>query len=151
MIGLCGLSVFLGSLFTLGWSGPESFRIAMTRCCSVAVSLFGGYFLAASLIQRIGQRVLHMECEKGQVMQLAGYSMVMTFVLKIVLGVLPDFRIIALLVQFYVVYIVWEGSDRLMQTDESKRLHFTLATSLLLLLCPFLIEWVFNELNTLLN
>ena len=31
MIGLCGLSVFLGSLFSRGWGGPESFRYAMTQ------------------------------------------------------------------------------------------------------------------------
>ena len=45
MIGLCGLSVFVGSLLTNGWGGPQSFQIAMTNCCAVAVALFGGYFL----------------------------------------------------------------------------------------------------------
>ena len=30
-----------------GWGGPQSFQYAMTQCCAVAVSLFGGYFLAA--------------------------------------------------------------------------------------------------------
>ena len=44
MIGLCGLSVFIGSLLTNGWGGPQSFQIAMTNCCAVAVALFGGYF-----------------------------------------------------------------------------------------------------------
>ena len=50
MIGLCGLSVFIGSLLTNGWGGPQSFQIAMTNCCAVAVALFGGYFLAASFL-----------------------------------------------------------------------------------------------------
>ena len=36
MIGLCGLSVFIGSLLTNGWGGPQSFQIAMTNCCAVA-------------------------------------------------------------------------------------------------------------------
>lgn len=44
MIGLCGLSVFIGSLVAKGWGGPQSFQYAMTQCCEVAVSLFGGYF-----------------------------------------------------------------------------------------------------------
>ena len=34
--GLCGLSVFVGSLLTNGWGGPQSCQIAMTNCCAVA-------------------------------------------------------------------------------------------------------------------
>ena len=29
MIGLCGLSVFIGSLMAKGWGGPQSFQYAM--------------------------------------------------------------------------------------------------------------------------
>ena len=58
MIGLCGLSVFIGSLLTNGWGGPQSFQIAMTNCCVVAVALFGGYFLAAYAINEMGTRML---------------------------------------------------------------------------------------------
>ena len=58
MIGLCGLSVFIGSLLAKGWSGPESFQFAMTQCCAVAVSLFAGYFLAATLINELRVRLL---------------------------------------------------------------------------------------------
>ena len=57
MIGLCGLSVFIGSLLTNGWGGPQSFQIAMTNCCAVAVALFGGYFLAAYAINEMGTRM----------------------------------------------------------------------------------------------
>ena len=39
MIGLCGLSVFIGALWTNGWGGPQSFQLAMTQCCAVAVAL----------------------------------------------------------------------------------------------------------------
>ena len=49
MIGLCGLSVFIGSLLTNGWGGPQSFQIAMTNCCAVAVALFGGYAVSATI------------------------------------------------------------------------------------------------------
>ena len=42
MIGLCGLSVFIGSLLTNGWGGQHSFQIAMNYCCAVAVAEIGG-------------------------------------------------------------------------------------------------------------
>lgn len=151
MIGLCGLSVFIGSLLTMGWGGPQSFQYAMTRCCAVAVALFGGYFLAAYLINVMGVRWLRMPDRLPLVQQFAGYALVVVFLLRIVLGILPDFQIIAILLQFYTVYIVWEGCTRLLRVTDANRLRFTLTTSVVLIVCPMLIEWIFNELTVVLN
>lgn len=63
MIGLCGLSVFIGSLMKMGWDGPQSFQYAMTQCCAVAVSLFGGYFLAAYLINGLRVRMFMLDSD----------------------------------------------------------------------------------------
>lgn len=151
MIGLCGLSVFIGSLLTMGWGGPQSFQYAMTRCCAVAVALFGGYFLAAYLINVMGVRWMRMPDRLPLVQQFAGYALVVVFLLRIVLGILPDFQIIAILLQFYTVYIVWEGSARLLGVNDASRLRFTLMTSVVLIVCPMVIEWIFNELTVVLN
>lgn len=151
MIGLCGLSVFLGSLFSHGWGGPESFRYAMTQCCAIAVALFGGYFLAVNLTHHYTARMLNMPVEKSLILQLAGYSMVVIFCLRIILALMPDFQIIALLLQFYTVYIVWEGSERLIHINEENRLKFTLVSSVALLFSPVIIEWIFDKLTYFLN
>ncbi len=151
MIGLCGLSVFIGSLLTMGWGGPQSFQYAMTRCCAVAVALFGGYFLAAYLINVMGVRWMRMPDQLPVMQQFAGYALVVVFLLRIVLGILPDFQIIAILLQFYTVYIVWEGSVRLLRVTDANRLRFTLMTSVVLIVCPMVIEWIFNELTVVLN
>ena len=151
MIGLCGLSVFIGSLLTMGWGGPQSFQYAMTRCCAVAVALFGGYFLAAYLINVMGVRWMRIPDQLPLVQQFAGYALVVVFLLRIVLGILPDFQIIAILLQFYTVYIVWEGSARLLRVADASRLRFTLMTSVVLIVCPMVIEWIFNELTVVLN
>ena len=108
MIGLCGLSVFIGSLLTNGWGGPQSFQIAMTNCCAVAVALFGGYFLAAYAINEMGTRMFGLHSNMPLTQQFAGYALVVSFLLQIVTGLLPDFRIIAWLLQFYIVYVVWD-------------------------------------------
>ena len=79
MIGLCGLSVFIGSLIAKGWGGPQSFQYAMTQCCAVAVSLFGGYFLAAYAIDQLGKKLLGREDQYELNQQFVGYSMVVTF------------------------------------------------------------------------
>ncbi|MBP6067119.1 MAG: YIP1 family protein [Bacteroides sp.] len=151
MIGLGGLSVFIGSLLTYGWGGPQSFQIAMTMCCAVAVALFGGYFLAAYAINEMRVKMLGMQSDIPLAQQFAGYAMVVVFVLQIIIGLLPDFRIIGWLLQFYTVYVVWEGADTLMQVDENKRLRFTMLTSILLIVCPAVIQFVFDKLTTILN
>ena len=144
MIGLCGLSVFIGSLIAKGWGGPQSFQYAMTQCCAVAVSLFGGYFLAAYLINGLRVRMFAMDNDIPLTQQFAGYALVVPFLLKIIIGILPDFSIIALLLQFYIVYVVWEGSAILMKIAEKDRLRFTILSSILLIACPAVIEFIFN-------
>ena len=151
MIGLCGLSVFIGSLLLKGWSGPESFQYAMTQCCAVAVSLFGGYFLAAYLINALRVRLFMLDDDINLTRQFAGYAMVVPFLLQIIIGVLPDFNIIAMLLQFYIVYVVWEGSRSLMEVEEKDRLRFTVISSILLIVCPAVIQLLFNKLTLLLN
>ena len=151
MIGLCGLSVFAGSLLAKGWDGPQSFQYAMTQCCAVAVALFGGYFLAAYLINGVCVRFFHMKDDLPLVQQFAGYALVVPFLLQIIIGILPDFSVIALLLLFYIVYVVWEGSRVLMQVADSFRLRFTFVSSVLLMICPLAIFLIFNELMVLLN
>lgn len=151
MIGLCGLSVFIGSLLTNGWGGPQSFQIAMTDCCAVAVALFGGYFLAAYAINEMGRRMFRMHSKMLLTQQFAGYALVVSFLLHIVTGLLPHFKIIALLLQFYIVYVVWEGAPIMMGVEEKQRFKYTLLSSALLILCPIAIQFVFNELTDVLN
>ena len=55
MIGLCGLSEFGGAFIGREFS-PDVFQIALTQCCALAVALFGGFFLAAYLVDKIGRR-----------------------------------------------------------------------------------------------
>lgn len=151
MIGFGGLAVFIGSLWAKGWAGPESFQYAMTQCCAVAVSLFGGYFLAAYLINGLRVRMFGMHNDIALTQQFAGYSLVVTFLLQVIIGLLPDFSIIGFLLQFYIVYVVWEGADKLMEVEEKYRLRFTILSSILLIACPMLIQFVFNKLMVVLN
>ena len=151
MIGLCGLSYLIGSLITNGWSGPESFQIAMTDCCVVAVALFGGYFLAAYGINELRVRLCGFDNDMPLAQQFSGYALVVTFIIWIMNGVMPDFAIIGWIFQFYIVYVVWEGAPIIMKIQENRRFQFTILSSLLLLLCPVLIKFIFNKLTLILN
>ena len=146
LIAFAGLSVFLSALYNLGWSTPENYQEAMTRCCAVAVSLFGGFYLSAYLINRIGMYVAGRPDNAAVARQFTGYSMGFLLLLQIVYGLLPELFIGMLVLSFYTVYIVWVGSRELLHIREEVRLRFTLLASAVLFLCPLTIQQLFNKL-----
>ena len=165
MIGLCGLSVFIGT-FIGNTAGVAAFQIAMTRCCAIFVSLFGGYFLAAYVIDQLGKKLLGREDQYELNQQFVGYSMVVTFVLDIVSG-LFSISILHWILQFYTIFVVFdelavwslaaipqplfEGARTLMKVNETKLTRYTLIASVIIIVCPALIAAVFNELSVILN
>lgn len=149
MIGLCGLAVFIGT-FIGNTTGASAFQIAMTRCCAVFVSLFGGCFLAAYAINLLGQKFLLRDDQYELSQQFVGYSMVVTFVLEIISG-LFGISILHWILQFYTLFVVFEGARTLMRVAEVQLTRYTLAASIIVIACPMLIKIIFNELSVILN
>ena len=140
MIGLCGLSVFIGT-FIGNTEGAAAFQIAMTRCCAIFVSLFGGYFLAAYAIDQLGKKLLGREDQYELNQQFVGYIVSGLFSISILHWIL----------QFYTVFVVFEGARTLMKVNEEKLTRYTLIASVIIIVCPALIAAVFNELSVILN
>ena len=149
MIGLCGLSVFIGT-FIGNTAGASAFQIAMTRCCAVFVSLFGGYFLASYLTNLLGKHILGRDDETELNQQFVGYAMVVTFVLDIISG-LFSISILRWILQFYTILVVYEGSRTLMEVEEKDLTRYSLITSVVVMLSPEVIAFIFNKLSIILN
>lgn len=149
LTGLCGLAVFLGSIsFDFD---VFSLQTALTKACAVLVSLFGGYFLAAYLVDLYGVKVLKRESDPMLCRQFVGYSMSVLFVLDIVLGLFPGFFILRWILQFYLVWVVWEGSQKLMSVEGEKLLSYTLVVSVIIILAPMLLKGLFGYLSVTLR
>lgn len=149
MIGLCGLSVFIGT-FIGNTAGVSAFQIAMTRCCATFVSLFGGFFLSSYLTNLLGQRMLGRGDEKELNQQFVGYGMVVTLVLDIISG-LFSISLLRWILQFYTVFVVYEGARSLMEVDEKSLTRYSLIVSLIIIVCPSLIATIFDKLSLILN
>ncbi len=153
MIALCGLSLFVGILFGNGWDN-FSLQVALTNCCSLFVSLFGGFYLASFLVGQIGVRLFdreESERERALCQKLVGYAMAVPFVLYIMSGLFPSFFILRWILQFYLIYLVWEGAKALMVVAEQKLLTYTILVSVVTLLSPALIGYLFNWLSSMAN
>jgi len=149
MIGLCGLSVFIGT-FIGNTAGASAFHIAMTRCCATFVSLFGGFFLAAYLTNFLGKRMLVRGEELELNQQFVGYAMVVTFLLDAISGLFA-ISLLHWIFQFYTVFVVYEGARTLMDVEEKDLTRYSLIASLIIIVCPSLIATVFDKLSLILN
>lgn len=150
LIAFCGLAVFIGTLIGLGLQG-KALQIAMTNSCAVFVALFGGYFLISYLTNLYGMKILKRPAQSGLCQQFIGYAMVVTFILEFITGLFPSFLILKLILQFYTIYIVWEGARSLMQIPERNLLLYAITVSLFIIISPALIRWVFMRLSFLLQ
>jgi len=151
MIGFSALSVFIGAIWEHGWGSAEDYQYAMMMCAGVVVSLFGAYFLSAYLINMVRVKMLDQRDDMLLSLQFAGYSMTVIFLLQILTGILPNLGIISMMLQFYTIYLVWEGSEKLLDLADDKRTIFTVVASVILLVCPWLLRFVFDKLNIILN
>ncbi len=149
MIGLCGLSEFIGAFIGRDFL-PEVFQFALTRCCAVAVSLFGGFFLATSLLKRVNDRWFDWRNEEGEIQVFVGYSLVVTFVLEIISGLFSIF-IIHWILQIYTLFVVFEGARRLLKIPEHKLTLYAIVATFIILMSPTMIEFIFNKLSVTLN
>lgn len=149
LIGLCGLSEFLGTLIGHDASALV-FQLAMTRCCAVAVSLFGGFFLSAYLLDKINGRWSKALVSLEQMQVFTGFSMVVIFVLNIISG-LVSIMVLHWILQIYTIVVAFEGTRRWLRIDESMQTSFAIVSTIVILVCPALIEFLFNELSVLLN
>lgn len=149
LIGLCGLSEFLGALIGHDFSALV-FQFAMTRCCAVAVSLFGGFFLSAYLLDKINSRWTKTLVSLEQMQVFVGFSMVVIFVLNIISG-LVSIVVLHWILQIYTIVVVFEGTRRWLRIDENMQTGFSVASTIVILVCPALIEFLFNEFSVLLN
>lgn len=149
LIALCGLAILIGKLTDDGLK-RLTFHEAAMDICSYCVALFGGFFLAAWLLDILRQKLLGHDTDLSGSQIFVGYTMGVVFVAEILAILFPQFFIFKWILQFYVLYVVWEGSEALFAIPENNRLTFTVLTSVAVIFSPAIIHSLFNMLsNTL--
>ena len=149
LIALCGLAVLFGKLLYTGME-RMTFHAAAMDICGYCVALFGGFFLAAWLLDLLRQKFLDHQSDMAGSQLFVGYAMGTIFMANILVELLPSIFILKWILQFYVLYIVWEGSEVLFGISEEKRLTFTIIATVAVVFSPEIINFLFNTLsNTL--
>ena len=149
MSGLWARSEFRGSFIGKDMI-PDVFQVALTNCCAMAVALFGGFFLAVYLLNKILRGWFSSYVPNDRLREFVAYSMTVKFVLDI-FSSLFSLQLILLILQVYTLFIVFEGARRFLSLKEDKVTLFTLVATIVILMCPALIDIIFNKLSVALN
>lgn len=142
LIGLVTVAAFLGVLFT---RKEFDLELALKSSIRTLVSSFGGFYLAAYLMNELWHSLFKREKDMKLWQRFIGYSSSVMFALNIVLMLLPEFFFLRIFV-LYTFYIVWEGAEPYMNVEEKVRLKFVGITTAMILITPVFIETVLSML-----
>ncbi|MBR4311793.1 MAG: DUF1282 family protein [Bacteroidaceae bacterium] len=150
LIALCGLAVLFSKLMGSGMK-RLTFQTAAMDICSYCVALFGGFFLAVWLLDLLKKEILKHESDMPGSQLFVGYTMGVVFVAEILSILFPQFFIFKWILQFYVLYVVWEGSEIIFTVPEKDKLTFTILTSVAVIFSPVVIRILFNFISNILG
>lgn len=136
LIGLVTLAAFLGVMFT---RKEFDLELALKTSIKTLVSSFGGFYVAAYLLNEVWQTLFKREKNLKLCQRFVGYSSSLMFTLNIILMLLPEFFFLRIFV-LYTVYIVWEGAPIYMQVTEKEQLKFVGIATILILFAPAIID-----------
>lgn len=157
LIALGGLVLLVDKLVH---KGPErlTFHDAMMDVCGYCIAFFGGFFLAARLLDVLRQKMLHHEADMAGSQFFVGYAMGMTFIAEMLSVAFPQFVVLFNMVFIgYTLYVVWEGCSVIFTMPENKsskfdtQLAFSVLTTLAVVLSPIIIRTLFNTLSNILG
>ena len=146
MLMLCCLATFLGAIFDHEFS-LDGFYMAIVKMGVKFITLFFAYYLSAFVVSKLPKLLLNTECDSLKTEHLTGYSMVVFLALDILIALFPNFRIIAWILQFYTVKVVWDGVAVLLRVGEEQRLTITMVVSLLVITVPFVVGLIMSALS----
>lgn len=142
LIGVVTLAAFMGVLLT---RKEFDFELALKLSIKTLVSAFGGFYLAAYVLNELWQSVFKREKDMKLWQRFVGYGSSLMFALNVVLMLLPEFFFLRIFV-LYTVYIIWEGAGVYMHVEEKERLKFVGIVTAGILLSPAIIEIVISML-----
>jgi len=142
----CALAILLGRVVRDGFA-DGAFLGAFADAVIACLGLIAAYYIAAYFADQWRTRYLHLDADSRSASLLVGYSLAVVFALTLLVGLFPEWVLFKWVLQFYIVYVVWVGADIVMHIDEEQRMTFSLLTAGVILLVPFLIQFIFNKLS----
>lgn len=135
MIMFCGSALIVGRIISNGIS-LAAFYGSLVDAAMCTFSMLAAYYIAVPLTSLIAEKLTDRNYGRETIAVFTGYSMTLVLVLVICTGIFPQFNLLALIVQFYTLRIVWEGASILLEVNERQRFALTAIVSVVLVVLP---------------
>ncbi|MDR0682909.1 MAG: hypothetical protein LBG15_13835 [Dysgonamonadaceae bacterium] len=142
IIGTIALLSFVGIIIS-----TETFNVQLAlKRVILQVMIYGGSFYSVSFVlsSYIFPR-FDLPVNKLLAERFTGYSSSLTYIVVMILSLFPSFFFLNLFL-LYTVYIIWAGAIEFLKIREAFLMKFTMFTSILILLTPFLIDFLIKLL-----
>ncbi|MDR1455617.1 MAG: YIP1 family protein [Tannerella sp.] len=139
LLGLIALAAFLGSVFS-----SRSVETALKLSILEFVVYFAGFYLSSFLLKKIMERSCagaHTE----RIPYFAVYASSPVYLISIITSLFGSGSQAVYFFLPYTAYIIWEGASNYMGIEEEKQIRFSGASTLLLLLIPYLIYFIIKK------
>ncbi len=147
LVAICTIVVFGTNLMRSDWA-RSALNGALVEAIGCCISLFGGFYIASYLINKLGHLFFKLKDNWPLSQQIAGYGMAIYFLITIIAAFFPQLfqsiNFLRLLPMCYTFCIVWQGYGILMQTESILRIKQTLLAGVLIVTVPELLRFVFN-------
>jgi hypothetical protein len=138
IIGTIALLSFAGAIISI-----ETFNVQLAlKRVILQVLIYGGsFYLVSFVLSSYLFPRFDLANNKLLAERFAGYSSSLIYVAVMILSLFPSFFFLNLFL-LYTVYIIWVGAIEFLKIREAFLMKFTMCTSILILLTPFLINFL---------
>ena len=135
-LGATTISVFLGTFFHKTGTILE---IALKESILIFVSLFCAFFLSSYILNRVNVRFFEQKDNLLKTQMFVGYISSIAYVIKMIQALLPELFFVNF-AMYYILYIIWTGSEHFMDIQSNKRLYYLIVSSVILYIIPIIME-----------
>lgn len=124
--------VLVKSLFAVIYASEPTFPLFFLIFVISSVSYFGGYFMSCYFSAVIIRRYFKPNAYREDIYKLVTYCMTVVWALDAMTAIIPDLRILVAL-KLYLVYLLWEGGQKLVGISEQDMTTLVIILTLVLL------------------
>ena len=135
-LGATTISVFLGTFFHKKGTILE---IALKESILIFVSLFCAFFLSSYILNKVNVRFFEQKDNLLKTQMFVGYISSIAYVIKMIQALLPELFFVNF-AMYYILYIIWTGSEHFMDIQSNKRLYYLIVSSVILYIIPIIME-----------
>ena len=150
LVASCGLLYLCAQMWS-GWIDEPFgemgalFQTTMMETVGFFFIFIGGFYVAYYLLHNLLGASLGDGRSGYALAVLVGYSMTLPIVLQTLSCLVGAFAVLRWIFQFYTLYIVWEGSKKLMAIKDRSRMNFSLIVTLAVVFVPWIISFLYHR------